>query len=210
MHFGLTGLLPLALYVAAIVVFLASIFWRPEVGIWFIVPLFPLQTIRYKLLPYPLGNKLIDMILLGVILGILFRRDFKLFPKTPLNKFLLAFAAVLYVSLLQGAFYLGFDLPLWIGDPRFSIWKNYMIMPLIFILVVSVIKERQEDQDTCSAHVFLRSAGEQEHLQQRGLARPVALFIRNARGRRFRLRRREWRGSLRRMVRGIPPGDCGI
>src|ERR1700751_1637649 len=104
MHFGLEGLIPYTLYASAILVFLASVFWRPEVGIYFIVPLFPLQTIRDKILPLPLGNKLIDIILLGVFLGVLFSKDIKLLTRTPLNKILLILVIFLYASLWQGAF----------------------------------------------------------------------------------------------------------
>lgn len=140
MHFGLSGIVPIAVYLTAIGVFLASLFSRPQIGLYFVVPLFPLQSIRYKVHDFPLGNKLIDIILLGVVLGIVFRRDWKLFSKTPLNHVLLISALFLYVSLWQGSYFLGTNLPLSIEDPRFSTWKNYMIMPLIFVLVVSTIK----------------------------------------------------------------------
>src|SRR5260370_242736 len=141
MHFGLSFLIPLVLYASAIVVFLASVFWRPEIGIYYLVPLFPLHTVRYKLLDFPLGSKVGDIILLGVMIGVLVRREFKLVPKTPLNKLLALFALFLYVSLWRGALFLDTELPFWIDNPRFSTWKNYMVLPLVFILVVSVIKE---------------------------------------------------------------------
>ncbi|MBZ5630068.1 MAG: O-antigen ligase family protein [Acidobacteriia bacterium] len=141
MHFGLEGAMPLFLYLAAIAAFLASVFWRPEIGIYFIVPFFPLQEIRYRIIQYPLGNKLIDIILLGVILGILFRKDFRFLSRNPLNKPLFILCIFLYVSLWQGWMFLGGDMPLSPEDPRFSAWKNYMVMPLAFILVVSVIKD---------------------------------------------------------------------
>jgi O-antigen ligase len=114
------------------------VFWRPEVGVFFLVPLLPLQTVRYKVIDLPLGNKFIDIILLGVILGVVFRPDFKF--KTPLNRLLLVFGAYLYVSLWSGAYFLGTELPWSIADPRFSVWKNYMVMPILFVLVVAVIK----------------------------------------------------------------------
>jgi putative inorganic carbon (HCO3(-)) transporter len=144
MHFGLEGTTPYFLYGSAILVLLGSIFWRPEIGIYFIVPLFPLQTIREKIFPLPLGNKLIDIILLGVFLGALFSKDVKLFPRTPVSRTLLVFVVFLYVSLWQGSFYLRSELPWSIDDPRFSVWKNYMIMPLVFVLVLSVIREAKQ------------------------------------------------------------------
>jgi len=72
-HFGLEQYVPLTLYIGAIVAFLLSLFWRPQAGLYFLIPLLPLQTIRYRILDFPLGNKLIDMLLLGVVLGAIFK-----------------------------------------------------------------------------------------------------------------------------------------
>ncbi|HET9280882.1 MAG TPA: O-antigen ligase family protein [Candidatus Angelobacter sp.] len=144
MHFGLEQYVPLALYFCAMVVFLLSLFWRPQVGLYFLVPLLPLQTIRYRIIDLPLGNKLIDMLLLGVILGAIFK-GYR-FEKTPMNKFLLLFGIFCYVELWRGAFYLKVDPPLSISDPRFSNWKNYMVMFIIFVVVVNVIKNVKQIQ----------------------------------------------------------------
>ena len=145
MHFGLESYVPLALYFCAMVVFLLSLFWRPQVGLYFIVPLLPLQTIRYRIMDLPLGNKLIDLMLLGVILGAVFKGTFRI-EKTPMNKILLIFGIFCYIQLWRGAFYMNTDLPLAFGDPRFSNWKNYMVMFVVFVVVLSVIKEVKQIQ----------------------------------------------------------------
>ena len=54
-----------------------------------LIPLLPLQTVRDRLIELPLGNKLVDIILLGVVLGAMFKGGFK-FLQTPLNRLLLA------------------------------------------------------------------------------------------------------------------------
>ncbi|MGZ4874766.1 MAG: O-antigen ligase family protein, partial [Candidatus Angelobacter sp.] len=140
MHFGLEQYVPLALYIGAIAAFLLSLFWRPQAGLYFLIPLLPLQTIRYRILDFPLGNKLIDMLLLGVVLGAVFKGGFR-FAKTPMNKLLILFGIFCYVQLWRGAFFLNSEMPLSISDPRFSNWKNYMVMFVIFAVVVSVIKD---------------------------------------------------------------------
>src|SRR5215472_14776320 len=145
MHFGLEQYVPLTLYFCAIVVFVLSMFWRPQVGLYFLIPLLPLQTIRYRIMDLPLGNKLIDLLLLGVILGALFKAGFR-FEKTPMNKILLLFGIFCYVQLWRGAFYMNTDPPLALSDPRFSNWKNYMAMFIIFVVVVNVIKEVKQIQ----------------------------------------------------------------
>jgi O-antigen ligase len=139
-HFGLEQYVPWVLYLSAMAAFLLSLFWRPQVGLYFLVPLLPLQTIRYRIMDMPLGNKLIDLILLGVILGAIFKGEFRL-EKTPMNKLLLLFGVFCYVELWRGAFYLKTDLPLAISDPRFSDWKNYMVMFILFFVAVNVIKD---------------------------------------------------------------------
>src|SRR5882757_4457355 len=140
MHFGLEQYVPLTLYIGAIVAFLLSLFWKPQAGLYFLIPLLPLQTIRYRILDFPLGNKLIDMLLLGVVLGAIFKGGFR-FAKTPMNKLLILFGVFCYVQLWRGAFFLNSEMPLSISDPRFSNWKNYMVMFFIFAVVVSVIKD---------------------------------------------------------------------
>ena len=90
MHFGLEQYVPLALYIGAVVAFVLSLFWKPQAGLYFLIPLLPLQTIRYRILDFPLGNKLIDMLLLAVVVGSIFEGGFR-FAKTTLNKLLIIF-----------------------------------------------------------------------------------------------------------------------
>src|SRR5947209_19935038 len=109
MHFGFEQYVPWVLYLCAMAAFLLSLFWKPQAGLYFLVPLLPLQTIRYRIMDLPLGNKLIDILLLGVILGTLFRGGFRL-EKTPMNRLLLLFGIFCYIQLWRGAFYLNSDL----------------------------------------------------------------------------------------------------
>jgi O-antigen ligase len=128
------------MYTAAVVALLLSLFWRPHVGLYFIIPLIPLQTLRYRIGDFPLGNKLVDIMLLGVLLGSFFKNGFQI-TKTPLNKLLLLFAIFCYVQLWRGSFYLNTSMPLSLDDPRFSNWKNYMVLFILFAVVVNVVKD---------------------------------------------------------------------
>jgi putative inorganic carbon (HCO3(-)) transporter len=140
-HLGLIGISGLVVYIGAILAFLLSAFGRPHVGIYFIVPLYTLASIRARAVVYPLGKSMVYVILLGVVLGLVFGKGYKLIPKTPLNKLLLAQAFLLYVSLWQGSFFLGAPLPLSLDDPRFEDWVNYLLMPVTFLLVTAAIRE---------------------------------------------------------------------
>src|SRR5580692_12395488 len=82
LHFGAEGSLGTLLYIGAVLAVLASIFWRPVVGIFYLAPLIPLQTMRYRLNDFPLGASVVSIVLLAVAIGIL-RRKRPLLPKTP-------------------------------------------------------------------------------------------------------------------------------
>ncbi len=63
------------------------------------------------------------------------------FLQTPLNRVLVAYGIFCYIQLWRGAFFLNSALPLDIGDPRFSNWKNYMVLFILFAVVASTIKD---------------------------------------------------------------------
>lgn len=142
-HFGLEGAAPLLLYIGMWVTFVASMLWRPSLGIYLMVLTLPLQTGRYKLVNFPLGAQFIDILLLGTILGLLIKGQ-SFIPKTNFNRFLLLFAIFCYLSLWSGSYFINAPLPLWIGDERFSAWKNYVEMFLFALIVAATIKEKNE------------------------------------------------------------------
>ena len=142
-HFGLSGVVPIVLYTAGIIAFLLSIFWKPIAGLYFLVPLIPLQTVRYHLIGLPLGQSLVDIIIFGVIVGMLIRGE-KILVRTPWNLMLLIYAGFTFISLCLGSFYLNTSLPLLPTDPRFADWKNYMMMPVILLVVAATVKDKRE------------------------------------------------------------------
>ncbi len=62
MHLGISTYAPLLIYVGAIIAALLSIFRNPRIGLYFLVPLLPMQTVRYWVHPYPFGEKLVDIL----------------------------------------------------------------------------------------------------------------------------------------------------
>jgi len=145
MHVGLREFAPLVMYIGAIVAFVLSIVWKPRIGLYYLVPLLPLQTARYWLHSYPLGEKLVDILLLGVLVGLfLHRAERQIFDSSPLNKILLVIFVLTYLSLWQGAFYLGAPLPISFDDPRFSNWKNYVEMFFLFFVAAASIRTTKQ------------------------------------------------------------------
>lgn len=144
-HLGLENYAPLVLYIGMLATFLASMFWRPSLGIYLLAISLPLQTGRYKLQEFPLGAQFIDILLLGTILGLMIQRK-AILPQSNLNRFLLLFAVFCYLSLWSGSFFIHVPLPLWISDERFSFWKNYVEMFLFALVTASAIKEKKQVQ----------------------------------------------------------------
>ena len=144
MHLGLDGGAATVLWIAEIVFFFLSIFWRPAAGLYLLIPLLPLQTIRYRLHDYFLGAQFVDILLLGVMLGLRRRRE-PIFPNSPLKTLLFVYIGFTYLSMVKGSFFLGIDLPLWFDDPRVSDWKNYVVdLSLMFFVVRSAIKTKRQ------------------------------------------------------------------
>jgi putative inorganic carbon (HCO3(-)) transporter len=138
-HFGLEHIGVYVMYYSAIVVVLMSLLWRPNAGLYFLIPLLPLQTARYRLLTFPLGAHLIEIVLGAVLIGMLARRQLTF--RTPLTTIIVIFGLFSYVSLWFGALVtLHTEAPLWVDDPRMSNWVNYMMMPLLFFQVTSGIR----------------------------------------------------------------------
>ena len=142
-HFGLEAYAPLLLYIGMFGAFLASMFWRPSVGIYLLALTLPLQTGRYTIQTLPLGAQFIDILLLGTILGLLIQKK-SVVPKSNLTMLLALFAVFCYFSLWEGSFFLNAPLPLWIGDERFAAWKNYVEMFLFALVVASTIREKSQ------------------------------------------------------------------
>src|SRR5262245_57902409 len=145
MHFGLTAYAPYFLYASGIVAVLLSIFWRPIAGIYYLVPMIPLQTARYWMNNLPFGQNVIDVVVLAVIVGLLRRGESPL-VKTPLNRLLLVYTIYTFASLCWGSVYLNRPLPLSPYDPRLAFWKSYLTMPLVFYLTMAVVRDRRQIQ----------------------------------------------------------------
>lgn len=141
LHSGLGGHVPHVLYFGAIVAFLLSSCWRPHVGLYYLTPLMPLQELRDRVNDLPWGEHLVPFVMLGVLIGVLFRAKGQGLPKNPMNWLLVTWMFLSYISLWTGSFFLGTDLPVWILDPRFSDWKDYMLMLTLFFLVACAVKD---------------------------------------------------------------------
>jgi len=142
---GLSKIIPLLVYISGGVIVLLTLFYRIEIGIFFIVPLFPLQNLINIIHKYPLGKDFIDILILALLIKwVLNSRketNHVFFTKTPLNLPVFALILWTYIELWMGASYLGFPAPIKFDDFRFIMWKNFIILPIIFLIVVNNIKD---------------------------------------------------------------------
>ena len=142
MHLGLEGVVPYVEFLAYVAAFVLSVCWRPIAGIFFLLPLLPLQTIRYRLNALPLGGSVVGIVLLGVVLG-LWRLGQPIFPRNPWTKVLVTYIIFTFGSLWFGSLYLGFPLP-FPGDPRFEVWQDYIEMPFLLLLTAACAPSRSQ------------------------------------------------------------------
>src|SRR5256885_14232097 len=101
LHLGLEGIVGSILYISMWGTFLLSVCWKPQIGIYLLAFTLPLQTVRYRLHGMFLGSQFVDLLLLGVVLGLLLRGQ-PVIPKVSLSKFLLMLTVFTYLSLWEG------------------------------------------------------------------------------------------------------------
>jgi putative inorganic carbon (HCO3(-)) transporter len=143
-NFGLEGYLGGTLYVLAIWLILYSIFKRPIAGLYVLVPMIPLQTIRYRLQDYPLGGSVVGITLLAVAIGLLLRRR-PILKRTPWDVLLVVFCVFTFASLCWGSLYLKQPLPFFLSnDLRFADWREYILMPGFLFLTAAAVENRKQ------------------------------------------------------------------
>ena len=140
---GLTKFIPLAVYITGLMVVCLTLFYRIEVGIFFLVPLLPLQNIIDLIHQYPAGKDFLDILILAILIKWVLNKNGNegpAFLKTPMNLPLMLLVLWTLLELWRGSLYLGVSMPFNLGDPRFIHWKNFMMLPLIYFIVVNNIR----------------------------------------------------------------------
>jgi putative inorganic carbon (HCO3(-)) transporter len=138
---GLVHYIPMVAYLGFWVMCLVSLTGRPLLGLYYSMPFMPYRTMRNHFLDYPLGTNMMTILIVCVILGALFKG--KRLPKSKLYLTWLALGIYLYVSLWIGTALSNAPLPLWLSDPNFVTWKDYMLLPLVLVAAGLVIEDRK-------------------------------------------------------------------
>jgi putative inorganic carbon (HCO3(-)) transporter len=128
-------------YLGFLVMTLVSLTGRPLYGLYYLIPFLPYRTMRDHFLDYPLGANVLTILVFAVIIGALFKG--KRLPKSGLYRVWLIYGIFLYFSMWLGAAIGNAPAPLWLSDVNFVTWKDYMLIPLVFVAASLVIEDRK-------------------------------------------------------------------
>ncbi len=141
---GLTKYVPLLLYCFSILVILITIFRKIEIGILFLIPLLPLTNILVKMHELPMGKDFVDIFLIVFFISwFINKKNNKFLEKTPFNIPIFALIIISWLGLLTGAAFLGTGNPFVLSNAAFLSWKNFIIPPILFLIVLNNIKEKR-------------------------------------------------------------------
>ena len=143
MHLG-TGIghyIPLVAYLGFWVMCIVSLAGKPLFGLYYLMPFLPYRTMRDHFLVFPLGANVLTILILAVIIGAFLRG--KHLPKSKLYAVWLVYGVYLYFSMWIGTALGNAPAPLWLSDLNFVTWKDYMLIPLLFVAASLVIEDRK-------------------------------------------------------------------
>ena len=141
MGLGLAHFIPLMAYLGFWVMCVVSLVKRPLWGLYYLIPFLPYRSMRDHFFAYPMGEHLSLILVLAVIVGAILHG--KRLPKSTLYIIWLVIGVYLYLSMWLGAALGNAPAPLFLSDANFVTWKDYMIIPLVFVATSLVVEDRK-------------------------------------------------------------------
>lgn len=141
MGLGLAHYIPLVAYIGFWIATLFSLGGRPLWGLYYVLPFLPYRTMRDHFLDYPLGANVLTILVLAIVIGALLHG--KRLPKSKMYLTWLIFGVYMYFSMWLGTALGHANAPLWIHDVNFATWKDYMLLPLVFVAAGLVVEDRK-------------------------------------------------------------------
>lgn len=139
----LTFVLPFIAYVLAFPIMAVSLF-RVEFGMLYFITLVPIIAVMKKFAEFPLGNNIMDMLLVSMVIGWILgaqREARNLFKASPLNVVVALVVLWSVVNLVRGYGFIEF--PDFVNETRLKTWKNYMILPVIYFIAINNVREER-------------------------------------------------------------------
>ena len=139
------GLAPLSLYALGMLFFLGGILGKGRWSLLLVTFLIPLRNIIDKIHAYPLGNHFLDLLILGALISWLLeamQHKKQLFAPSSLNFAIFMLIAYTFLTLIAGSQYLTGVFSISLSDERVKDWKNFCLMPLLFLVTLNLITDR--------------------------------------------------------------------
>ena len=140
---GIGHYIPLVAYLGFCVMILVSLTGRPLLGLYYMIPFLPYRTMRDHFLDYPLGGNMLTILVIAVIVGALIKGKRLPKGKGRLYMIWLIFGVYLYLSMWFGTAMGNAPPPIWLQDINFVTWKDYMLIPLVFLAAGLVVEDRK-------------------------------------------------------------------
>ena len=137
---GLIHYIPLVVYLTLPVMCVISLTGRPLWALCYVVPLLPYRSMRDHFNDYPLGEHALTILILAVIAGAIMHG--KRLPPSRVYLIWLVIGAYLYLSMWVGVANGISPAPVWTSDSNFATWKDYMLVPLVFVATTLVVEDR--------------------------------------------------------------------
>lgn len=144
---GLTKIIPIVVYFCGIGVLITAIFYKIEFGLFFIVPLLALQDIMDSIQAYPLGKDFMDIFFLLLVIKAAktqFEIDENAQWRKQLNIVVIGFIVWSHFTLWVGAHHTGSGIPIDLGDVRFIEWKNFIMLPILYFVLIRTIQDKRQ------------------------------------------------------------------
>ncbi len=140
------SVVPVVVYILCMGAAVLTLFWRIEVGLAVFLFFMPLQNILEYAIDFPLGKDLNDILLISMLIRWILnsgKSEYSLFSKSPLNLPIFLLMLWTFFELFRGAEYVGFTGVLSLSNPLFISFKNYLISPIIFFIIVNNVRDKR-------------------------------------------------------------------
>ena len=139
-------MVPIGIVIACVFLGLRAMTGKLEWTLMLLIFLLPMRNVVEKLHSYPLGKDLIDIIFISMLIGLVTQamaKKKKIFERSPLNGICVFLILYTFASLLYGSIYLNEYSIFSLSGPRTQVWKNYCMLPLLYIITLNSIKEKK-------------------------------------------------------------------